>query len=154
MKLGFAVVLVCNGHKCQHSTRSSTESLVQLDNNTINSYIAQTQLMQLTQQHLQYNRESFMCEPSNYTSSNKTSVSNNIYLSGHRPARLHTYNRDFSCGNSSIKFEGLPSNCLQCVGHGNGVFAAKLVVIIVYLEPIRICVLNITWMKSLYLLAC
>jgi hypothetical protein len=61
-----------------------------------------------------------MFEPANYTSNNKTSVTNNIFLSGHKPTRLNTYNKEFSCGNNSITSDGLPFNCLQCVGTGNG----------------------------------
>jgi hypothetical protein len=45
------VVLVCDGPIPHHSKRASTERVSQLYNNTINSYIAQTELMQLMQQH-------------------------------------------------------------------------------------------------------
>jgi hypothetical protein len=55
VRLGFAVVLLCNSPKRHHSKRASTERASQLYNNTINSYIAQTEFMQLTQQNLRSN---------------------------------------------------------------------------------------------------
>jgi hypothetical protein len=64
--------------------------------------------------------ESFMCKPANYASIDSNTDNKSLYLSGRKTIRLHMYNKEFSRGVGSIVFEGLPSDCLQCVGPGIG----------------------------------
>ena len=52
-RVGFAVVLVCDGAQRHHSKRASTERSSKLYNNTIKGYIARSNLMQLVKERLQ-----------------------------------------------------------------------------------------------------